>query len=225
MNQEKSQPSMRSNANYYLAKPKSGKGRPVLVLHAWWGLSEFIKEFCDRLAKEGFVALAPDLYHGAVASTIEQAKKLSSTLEQDVVAQEITQAVDQLQGIGGTNTPGIGVIGFSLGGSWALWLASQKSNPVDATVVYYATGNEDYAQSHSAFQFHHAGTDDFEPTSEVEKLQNSLSAAGKPAEFYSYAGTTHWFFESDRTDAYHAESAKLAWNRTVEFLKAHIKET
>jgi carboxymethylenebutenolidase len=214
-----------SSADYYLTKPKSGIGRPVLVLHAWWGLTEFIKEFCDRLANEGFVTLAPDLYHGVVASTIGQAEKLSSTLEQDAVAKEITQAVAQLQGISGTNTHGIGVIGFSLGGFWALWLADQKSNPVVATVVFYATRNDDYAQSHSAFQFHLAESDDYEPTSEVEKVQNSLSAAGKPAEFYSYAGTTHWFFESDRPEAYHAESAKLAWNRTVEFLKAHIKET
>jgi carboxymethylenebutenolidase len=225
MNRRKSQPSMRSSANYYLAKPKSGKGGPVLVLHAWWGLTEFIKELCDRLAKEGFVALAPDLYHGAVASTIDQAEELSSKLKQDDVAKEITGAVEQLQAISGTSTRGIGVIGFSLGGYWSLWLADQKSNPVDATVVFYATRNEDYAQNHSAFQFHFAETDEYEPTSEVKKLQNSLSATGKPAEFYTYAGTTHWFFESDRTDAYHAESAKLAWKRTVEFLKTHIKET
>jgi carboxymethylenebutenolidase len=225
MSQGKSQPSMRSGTNYYLAKPESGTGGQVLVLHAWWGLNEFIKELCDRLAKEGFVALAPDLYHGEVASTIEQAEQLSSQLKQDVVAQEITQAVEQLQASSGTNTRQIGVIGFSLGGYWALWLANQRSNPVIATVVFYATRDEDYAQSHSAFQFHLAETDEYEPTSEVKKLQNAMSAAGKPAEFYTYEGTTHWFFESDRTDAYQAESAKLAWNRTVEFLKAHIKET
>jgi carboxymethylenebutenolidase len=198
-----------------------------LVLHAWWGLNEFIKEFCDRLAKEGFVVLAPDLFHGEVASTIEQADKLSSTAfqDQDAVAKDILQAVEQLQAISGTNTRGIGVIGISFGGYWALWLADQKSNPVVATVVFYASRNEDYDQSHSAFQFHIAETDDYEPASEVEKTQDRLSAGAKPAEFYTYPGTTHWFFESDRTDAYDAESAKLAWNRTVEFLKAHLKET
>ncbi|MBI5304628.1 MAG: dienelactone hydrolase family protein [Chloroflexi bacterium] len=224
MSQKKSQPPIRNSANYYLVKPKSGKGRQVLVLHAWWGLNEFIKDFCNRLAKEGFVVLAPDLYHGAVASTIEQAENLSSNLKQDVVAKEITQAARQLQAISGTNTREIGVIGFSLGGYWALWLADQKPNPVVATVVFYATRNDDYAQSHSAFQFHLAETDDYEPTSKVKKLEKSLRVADKPAEFYSYAGTTHWFFERDRADAYHAESAKLAWNRTVDFLKVHVSE-
>ncbi len=224
MSDTKSQPAMPSDAIYYLSKPRFGKGRPVVVLHAWWGLNGFIRGFCDRLAKEGFVALAPDLYRGAVASTIEEAEKLSSALEQDVVAQDISRAVERLQDISGTNRGGIGVIGFSLGGYWALWLATQESNPVAATVVFYATRGGDYSQTHSAFQFHHAEADEFEPASEVEKMRNRLSAAGKPAEFHSYAGTTHWFFESDRTDAYRAESAQLAWERTVEFLNAHLRE-
>lgn len=215
---------MQNNANYYLAKPNSGKGRQVLVLHAWWGLNAFIKEFCDRLAKEGFVALAPDLYHGAVASTIEQAKRLRSKLKKDVVAKEITQAAEHLCTIGGTSKRGIGVVGFSLGGYWALWLAAQKSNPVAATVVFYASRNGDYTPSRSVYQFHLAETDDYVAASGVKKLEKGLSVAGKQAEFYSYAGTTHWFFESDRTEAYHAESAKLAWNRTVDFLKAHVRE-
>jgi len=228
MSQEKSQPSLRSSADYYLAKPKSGKGKPVLVLHAWWGLNEFVKEFCDRLAHEGFIALAPDLFHGAVASTIEQAQTHIAALEQDAAAQaflvqEITQAAEHLQTISGTR--GIGVVGISFGGYWSLWLAAQESSPVDAAVVFYASRNGDFAPSHCAFQFHIAETDDYEPRSEVEKTQNRLRAAGKSAEFYSYAGTTHWFFESDRKDAYDADAAKLAWNRTVEFLKAHLKET
>ncbi len=224
MSQKKPQSPMQNNPNYYLAEPNSGKGRQVLVLHAWWGLNQFIKEFSDRLAKEGFVVLAPDLYYGAVASTIEQAKKLRAKLKKQVVAKEITQAAEHLCTIGGTSPRGIGVIGFSLGGYWALWLADQKSIPVAATVVFYASRNGDYRSSRSAFQFHLAETDDYVAESGVKKLEKSLRVAGKPAEFYSYAGTTHWFCEHDRTNAYHAESAKLAWDRTVDFLKAHTRE-
>lgn len=221
---------MQTSANYYLAKPIAGQGRQVLVLHAWWGLNAFIKGFCDRLAQEGFIALAPDLFHGTVAATIEQAQEHIAALEQDAAAldrvtQEVTQAAAQLQSTSGANAREIGVIGISFGGYWALWLAAQVSNPVAATVVFYASRNGDYAPSHSAFQFHIAETDDYEPKSEIEKTQNRLRAAGKLAEFHSYPGTTHWFFESDRTDAYDAESSKLAWNRMVDFLKAHVGDS
>jgi len=206
---------------YYVAKPKSGQGRGVLVLHAWWGLNQFCRAFCDRLAQEDFVALAPDLYHGATATTIEEAKKFRSKLKQEAVAAEITQAAEYLQAICGAS--GIGVVGFSLGGYWALWLADQKASPVAATVVFYGSRHGDYTASPSAFQFHLAATDDYVAASGVKKVQKSLQTAGKEAEFYTYAGTTHWFFESDRADAYNAPAAELAWRRTVEFLQKHMR--
>jgi carboxymethylenebutenolidase len=193
------------------------------VLHAWWGLNQFFKETCDRLASEGFVALAPDLYHGATASTIEEAERLRAKLKKDVATQEITQAAEYLCMSCGGNERGIGVVGFSLGGHWALWLADQSSSPVTATVVFYGTRNGDYTQSRSAFQFHLAESDDYVAASAVKKLQKSLKAAGKEAESHTYAGTTHWFFESDRADAYNAQAAELAWGRTIEFLKKHVR--
>jgi carboxymethylenebutenolidase len=188
----------------------------VLVLHAWWGFNQFCRTFCDRLAQEGFVALAPDLYHGATAATIEEAKKLRGKLKQETVAAEITRAAEHLRAICGAGQ--IGVVGFSLGGYWALWLADQQASPVAATVVFYASRNGDYIASPSAFQFHLAETDDYVAASGVKKMQKSLQTAGKEAEFYTYAGTTHWFFESDRADAYDAPAAELAWRRTIEFL-------
>lgn len=213
----------RREAQYYLVAPKTGRGRPVLVLHAWWGLNDFVKRFCDKLAKEGFVVLAPDLYHGAVASTIEQAEKLRATLKRDVIREEITEAAEYLSTIDGKGKHKIGVIGFSLGGYWALWLADQKSSPAAATVVFYASRNGAYTPSHSAFQFHLAETDPFESATGVKQLEKSLRETCKQAEFHTYRGTTHWFFERDRADAYQPKAAKLAWNRTLDFLKAHVK--
>ena len=209
--------------SYYVARPRSGEGRGVLVLHAWWGLNPFIRGLCDRLASEGFVAHAPDLYHGATAASIEEAKKLRSKLEQDVVAQEITQATEQLWASCGARRAGVGVVGLSLGGYWALWLAEQKSTPVTAAVVFYGTRNGDYVASQAAFQFHLAETDPYVAASGVKKLQKSLKGAGREAEFYTYAGTTHWFFENDRADAYQAQAAEMAWKRTVEFLRKHVR--
>ena len=224
MSPKRSQSSKEVKMDYYLSKPGAGKGRPVLVLHAWWGLNPFIKGFCDRLAKEGFVVLAPDLYHGEVAATIQEAEQLSSRLNQAEVEKQLAQSVEQLQSLAGPSTKGIGVVGFSLGGYWGMWLTKERPDAVAATVVFYATRPDDYSGSQAAFQFHLAETDPYEPPSEVEAIQARLKEAGKPAEFFTYPGTTHWFFESDRADAYRAESAELAWRRALDFLKAHLPD-
>ena len=209
---------MKTNEEFYLATPKSGRGKGVLVLHAWWGLNPFLKKFCDRLARAGFVALAPDLYHGATASTIAEAKKLRSTLKGAIVKKEILQAAESLHAM--TGAP-IGVIGFSLGGYWALWLAEQKAVPLAATTIFYASRGGEYASS-SAFQFHFAAHDDYVSASGTKKLEKTLNAAGKESEMFTYPGTTHWFFESDRADAYDAEAAALAWRRIIKFLNNHL---
>jgi carboxymethylenebutenolidase len=193
-------------------------------------LNPFIKQFCDRLAREGFVVLAPDLFYGAVGTTKEEAERISSRFETDRattdrLAERIKQAAALLQTIGGPNGHEIGVVAFSFGGYWTIWLANQKDNPVAAAVLFYATGEGDFANSHGAFQFHLAETDPYEPPANAERVRRSLDAAGKQAKFYTYPGTTHWFFESDRPDAFNADAAELAWTRTVEFLRAHIPQT
>ena len=207
-------------ANYYFVKPPSGIGKGVLVLHAWWGLNPFLRGFCDRLAGAGFTVLAPDLYHGAIATTIDEAKKLRGKLKGETAAREVGEAAGQLQSLCGNQ--GIGLVGFSLGGYWGLWLAEQAAGPVRAAVIFYGARQGDYAASPAAFQFHLAEHDDYVADSGVKKLRKQLQAAGKEAEFHTYADTGHWFFESDRPEAFHAEAAELAWQRTVEFLTKHV---
>ena len=221
MSEKKVQP-VNPSTHSYFAQPKSGLGKGVLVIHAWWGLNHFIKDLCDRLAGEGFLVLAPDLYHGKTAATVEEAKKLRSKLKQETVAQEIAQAADQLHRVCCVSGQGLGVMGLSLGGYWGLWLAEQKPSLVTATVVFYGTRNGDYSTCQSAFQFHLAETDEYVAVAGVKKMQKSLAAADKVAAFYTYPGTGHWFLESDRLDAYNLPAAQQAWNRSVEFLKLFI---
>jgi carboxymethylenebutenolidase len=221
MSEKKAQPVFPS-PHSYLVRPNSGIGKGVLVIHAWWGLNQFFKDLCDRLAGEGFCVMAPDLYHGKTVATIDEAKKLRSKLKQETVAQEISQAADQLLQICCRAGQGLGVIGFSLGGYWGLWLAEQKASLVMATVVYYGMRNGDYSTSQSAFQFHLAEEDDYVATSGIKKLQKNLAAADKVAAFHTYPGTRHWFFESDSPEAYNPEAAQLSWNRSIEFLKMYI---
>jgi carboxymethylenebutenolidase len=202
----------------YLAVPESGKGPGVLVLHPWWGLNDTMKEVCNRLAGEGFIACAPDLYHGQVAVTIEEAEVLSGKLNPEQAKADITEAVKLLWEHARPGGQALGVIGFSLGAYFALGLSENDSERIRAVVLFYGTGPREAHRSKAAYLGHFAASDDFEPATEVEGLETALRASNHPVTFYRYEGVGHWFFEPDRPDAYNPSAAQLAWERTVSFL-------
>jgi carboxymethylenebutenolidase len=115
-----------------------------------------------------------------------------------------------------------GLIGFSLGAYWALWLVDEKPKAIAATVLFYGTRGGEYAGTKSAFLGHFAETDEYEPESVIKNFEKTLKAAGKETAFFTYPGTRHWFFENDRPE-FDPQAAGLAWNRTIEFLNAHLK--
>ncbi len=206
----------------FLAVPATGKGPGVLVLHAWWGLNETMKALCQRLAKEGFVAFGPDLYHGKIATTIKDAEILSASLDGNRAKIDIADAADFLIERADPRGKGLGVLGFSLGAYYALGLSADDPARVRAVVVFYGTRNADYKRSKAAYLGHFAETDDYEPASEVTMLEHALRAAGRPVSFHNYEATGHWFFEPDRSDAYNQDAAQLAWQRTVAFLRDEL---
>ncbi len=208
--------------NGYLAMPKSGKGAGVLVLHAWWGLNEFMKGFCNRLAQEGFVALAPDLFHGKIARTIEEAEKLSSSTDGKRVVEDLFSAVVQLRSLPALTSQQLGVVGFSYGAYWALWLSNERAEAIRAATVFYGTGHTDYSCSQASYMGHFAESDPYEPASGVKQLEEILRQAQRPVTIYTYPGTGHWFFEADRENAYNEAAARLAWDRTLKFLQSTI---
>jgi carboxymethylenebutenolidase len=203
----------------FLALPPSGKGQGVLVLHAWWGLNDTIKDLCTRLAGEGFSAFAPDLYHGKLATTIPEAETLRDALDWKNAIPEVSAAAEYLQERSGEPEKGLAVIGFSLGAFFALNLSTTDPERINKVVAFYGTGPADFTKSKASYQGHFAENDPFEPESEVTGLEDSLRAAGRPVVFFKYNGTGHWFFESDREDSFNAEAAILAWERTLAFLK------
>lgn len=205
----------------FLALPPAGDGSPVLVLHAWWGLNDTIKAICTRLADEGFVAFAPDLYHGKLADTIPGAESLADALfnEPEQALSDVAQAVTFLAGRSGHADPGLAVMGFSLGAFFALDVSVTAPERVRSVVVFYGTRPGDYSASQAAYLGHFAETDEFEPPSNVDALEAALKRAGRPVTFHRYAGTGHWFFEPDRSQSYDEAAATLAWERTVAFLK------
>lgn len=210
----------------FLATPPAGKGPGVLVLHAWWGLNDALKGFCTRLAESGFVVFAPDLYHGKVARDIPEAEALGSALDASFqqAKEEISEAARYLSERVGQASRSLAVVGFSLGVYYALDLAAADPELIRSVVIFYGTGDGDYSSSKAAYLGHFAENDEFEPASSVDELEASLKRAGRPVTFYRYPETGHWFFEPDRPQAYDPAAARLAWERTLGFLKRSFNE-
>ncbi|MDQ3927921.1 MAG: dienelactone hydrolase family protein [Chloroflexota bacterium] len=207
-------------ARAYLALPDQGSGPGVLLCHAWWGLNGFFQGLADRFAHEGFVVLAPDLYDGRTAPTIEEAEALTYTLDYKVAINYETAAADCLLAHPATQGEQLGAVGFSLGAAYVTWLATLRRQ-VSAVVVFYGGVEQeaDYAvRTKAAFLGHFAEADPYEASEEIGRLEEKLRAARRDVAFHVYPRTGHWFFENDRPDAYDAEAAELAWQRTVDFL-------
>jgi carboxymethylenebutenolidase len=208
----------------FLAVPPTGKGSGILVLHAWWGLNDTIKSVCTRLAESGFVAFAPDLYHGKVADTIPDAEILGGALDANHLQAkaEIVEAARYLSERVGQAAGSLSVIGFSLGAYYALDLSAADPEHIDSVVIFYGTQGDffsDFSSSKAAYLGHFAENDQYESQSNVDNLEARLRSAGRPVTFHVYPGTGHWFFEPDRPDAYNQSAASLAWDRTLAFLK------
>ena len=213
-----------SQPDGFLAVPPTGKGPGVLVLHAWWGLNDTIKGVCDRLAGEGFVAFAPDLYHGKVADTIPDAEVLGSAVDANHIQAkaEIAEATKFLSERAGQAERGLAVIGFSLGAYYALDLSAADPEHIRSVVIFYGTQGDffsDFSNSKADYLGHFAENDEYESQSNVDNLEARLRGADRPVTFHIYPGTGHWFFEPDRPQAYNQAAASLAWDRTLAFLK------
>jgi carboxymethylenebutenolidase len=200
----------------------SGGGPGVLVLHPWWGLSAAVRAVCDRLAAQGYVAFAPDLYHGQLATTVEDAEILADKLNPETAMADIAEAVDRLWGRVQKRDSGLGVIGLSLGAHYALKLSASDPERIRAVALFYGTGGEDFSRAQASYIGHFAEEDPYEPVEAVDGLETALKSSGHSVTFYRYQGVGHWFFEHDRPTAYNEAAAELAWERTVAFLTSAL---
>lgn len=212
----------------YLAPAQPAPGPSVLLLHAWWGLTEMMRDLADRLAQDGFTVLAPDLFDGNVLSTIEEADANVQKVEAkaDRLLGRVNAALDHLLAHPDVTGDRAAVIGFSFGAYYGAQLAALRPEAA-ALVTYYGglgtelPGDPDKGTS-PAYLAHFAADDPYEEdTAAVPAFIARLAQKGAGSEAYLYEGTRHWFAEADRPE-YDKEASELAYNRTVEFLRANL---
>jgi carboxymethylenebutenolidase len=208
----------------YLALPPRGSGPGVLVLQEWWGLVDHIRDVCDRLARAGFVALAPDLYRGETATDPDRAGRLMMDLELPRAARDLDGAVAALLGETATTGGTVGVIGFCMGGQLALF-AGTRNRRIGAVVDCYGIHPNvklDLANLAAPVLGIFAERDEFVPPEAVRKLEAELRAAGKRCSFTTFPGVGHAFLNDSRPDVYDAAAAERAWGMIVSFLRAEL---
>ncbi len=208
----------------YLSLPSTGSGPAVIVIQEWWGLVGHITDVVDRFATAGFVAFAPDLYHGQAASEPDTAKKLMMELKLDEAGREIVNSAKYLLSLPETTSSSVGTVGFCMGGSLSIW--SGTLDPViDRTVGFYPGSSwERHAPVWSNYKgkhtmIHCAEGDGTSAAPGIQEAVKEVSAAGGSIEVFDYPDTQHAFFNNDRPEVFNAAAAAIAWERTVNFLK------
>ena len=206
----------------YLAEPApGGAAKGVIVIQEWWGLNDHIKDVADRFARAGFTALAPDLYHGTVAKSPDEAGKLLMALNIGQAEKDLRGAVAHLREM--TGKP-VGVVGFCMGGTLSLFAACASGKDVGACVIYYGGHPRvefDFDRLTAPVLGHWAERDDV-ANQNAAKIEAALRQRGKSCEFHRYPGTRHGFFNDRRPEVYDANAARQSWERTVAFFNAHL---
>ena len=213
----------------YITRPKGDVARPaVVVIHAWDGISDHTRDVARRLAKAGYVALAPDLLsrQGGTSSfaSSEAAIAAGRKLDDDTLTKDLTGGLNYLKGQSFVGVNKIGVIGFCWGGGKAL-LFTTRSKDLAASVIYYG-GNprnlEDVKNITAPVLGQYGGAD--EPiTSAVPQLEEAMKKYGKSFEYKIYPGAPHSFNSDTSPQSYREDAAKEAWGRTLEFLQKNLQ--
>ena len=209
----------------YLSEPVgAGEDLPALiVIHEWWGLNDNVRGMADRLAAEGYRALAVDLYGGQSASDVQDALKLMTHLSEnpDPAGENLKAAYAYLE----PKSSAVGSIGWCLGGRWSLQTALLMPDQIDATVIYYGNVTSDHEKLgplQMPILGHFASNDQVVPTESVVAFEAAMKELGKDVDVHIYEGTGHGF-SNPSGQAYDAEAAEKAWGRTTAFLADTLK--
>ena len=207
----------------YLAEPEDEEAKAgLIVIQEWWGLTDDIKEIADRYSVEGYLAFAPDLYHGQAATEPDEARKLAMAMERDVASQEIDAAIGWMKAEHGLDK--VGCVGYCMGGGLTLATAIRPTSNVDAVHVYYGGGMpsaEQIATINVPVLASYGAEDAGIPVDQVDMLRATLEENGVTNDITVYAGAEHSFF-NDTRPAYHEDAAMDSWMKSVEWFAQYL---
>ncbi|HYM50622.1 MAG TPA: dienelactone hydrolase family protein [Candidatus Limnocylindrales bacterium] len=221
-----SYPANGDRASGHLAVPDAKGPHPgVVVIQEYWGLEPHIKDVAGRFTEHGFIALAPDLYHGKIAREPDEAMKLAMELDLPRAIKDITGAARYLIGRSDVQPKKLGVIGFCMGGRLALAFGAQ-TDLAGAIAAFYPGGYRptvDEAKQVKAPILVHFGEEDHSLPEEARAhIERTFRAAGRPLETHIYMGAPHAFF-NDTKPSHRPDSARQAWDRTIAWFSQHLK--
>lgn len=208
----------------YLSRPEDTSPRPgVIVIQEWWGLNDHIKDVVQRFAAAGFVALAPDLYHGVVVTEPDEARKQVMALDMQVAVGEIQQAILFLQKQSFVSGSGVGLVGFCMGGGLVLQTARVEEN-TGAAVAFYGSplAAEEAAEVKAPVLGLYGANDQGIPVESVRAMEQALNDTGIENEIHIYDTAGHAFFNDTRESTYNADAAADAWARVVEWFGKYL---
>ncbi len=208
----------------WLATPPTGKGAAIVVVQEWWGLVEHIQDVVDRFAKEGFLAIAPDLYHGKMTKSPDEAQRLLMELDADRAQKEIAGAGAYLLSRPECSTKSYGVVGFCMGGAIAQYDATHDSK-VAAAVSFYGGFRKldmQWENLRGKLFLVYAGNDRNVRAEQGRELAEKLEAMGKDVTVEVYPDTEHAFFNDTRPKVYDETAAKDAWAKTLDFFRKNL---
>jgi carboxymethylenebutenolidase len=220
-------PSNGDSCEGYLALPAAGHGPGVIVIQEWWGLVDHVKDVANRFAAEGFVALAPDFFHGATTSEPDEAQRLLMGLAMDRAAKDIQGAAQYLASRPEVVGDAVGVVGFCMGGSLALWTGALADEVKVAVAFYPAIPWEKMSPNwgnyaNKSAMIHASEEDGTSKADGVQTAVKGIQAAGGDVEVYDYPGSSHAFFNDQRPEVYSKEHSETAWRRTLDLLKSRL---
>ncbi len=206
---------------FLVAPPGGGKGPGVLVLHSWWGLTPWVQDFCRKVAEAGYTVLAPDLLDGVQPITAEEGEAVLAGVDPDELSGLVMSSAHALRAASADANQPIAVIGFSMGGSLALWLSARLTREVGAVVSFYGTQSIDFDDATAIYQGHFGADDHMVSEEDRVVTESILRIGGRETDFHLYPESGHWFFEEgDHAGgkAHSPKASELAWHRVTTFL-------